>query len=389
MLQLPDEIVEDVIAQAIVHAGDVTACSLALVSRRMHALSFAPRWRLVHLLSANVIYRFAVLLGKLSKKGRVPPVRALLLWMPETIYVDQRVWAPRGLKQALRGMYRVDQPRPGPGSPIKQGQDVLQWAAARVLAILSPQLLRLGTVISVRNLPLAPPLLTTHFPVLEELAVSILNPMTTGLGWLSAAALPRVRRLHFELCNCIATVDWRALKALTPVLTHLRLSGLLPKAVPELIAGPSPLPLGVRRVVFKPSPSDWNLRPYCDHGEGEAHALARRRINDLVEGVRERLRVNGGELAPHVALLGWQGGPHVPCKSAVAMGAVAGGVEIAQEFDSIRGERLQYWGESDWDEGQLVWGREMDEALVAMAGEFWLQTCYIPDLSRVDRVCAV
>jgi hypothetical protein len=386
MLQLPDEIVEDVVAQAIVHAGDVTACSLALVSRRMHALSFAPRWRLVHLLSANVIYRFAVLLGKLSKKGRVPPARALLLWMPATTYVDQHVWAPRGLKQALRGMFRVDQPRPGPGSRLEQGQYVLRWAAARVLAILSPQLQRLGTVTSVRKLPLAPPLLATHFPVLEELAVSILsNPEVTGLGWLSAAALPRVRRLHFALYD--ATVDWRALKALTPVLTHLRLSGLLPSAVPALIAGASPLPLGVRRVVFKPSPSAWHPRLECVHGD--AHVPAQRRINELVKGVREHLRANGGELGPRVALLGWQGGPHVPRKSAVAAGAVAGGVEIAQEFDSIRGERLQHWGESDWDEGQLVLGREMDEALVAIAGEFWLQTCYIPDLSPVGRGCAL
>jgi hypothetical protein len=369
MPQLPDEIIEDVIAQAIVHAGDVTACSLALTSRRMRALSYALRWRVVHLLTGKAIYRFALLLGKLCKKRRaLPAITAVLLWNSSRVHVEEYIWAPRGLKHALNRIFQSKHPKPDPKSRVDQGRQVACWAAARILEILSPQIRRIGVVTADYTLSRDNPLLSTHFPVLEELAVYMdteaLRP--AGFDWVSATALPSVRRFHLELwSDDYVPLDWSSLAAAMPGLTHFRLSGILPAAVPALLAGASPLPPGVRRIVF--SPGEW---PTCYH-TGE-HEPIWRRINELPERVRENLRAEGGELAHSVALVAWQRGPNFARNEACA-GPTS--PAIASEFVPISGI---HWSENDWEQGQLVLGREMDEALVAMAEKVWRQGCFLP-----------
>jgi hypothetical protein len=366
MLQLPDELIEGIATLAIEHAGDSPARTLALVSRHVRMLSFAPRWRLVRLVSANEVYRFAIFLDNLRKNERAPPVAELLLWVPGCGEVDEDLWALRGLKNVLGRLIQTIMPwlRPQCGD----GHQALNWATQRVLAVLAPHLRRIGVAMEHHFETRLP---ATPFPVLEELSVSTaVSGSPQGFDWLSAVTLPRVRRLHLVLRSSRrigSALDWRALAATTPGLTHLRLSGFVPDAVPALFTESSPLPPTVQRVVFEPNvKTSWATGPCCVGGTIPTPHL--RRVDELPERVRADLRASAGELASRVALVSWSGGP--PALLAERLTRHVHAAAIAGEFGSRSGIAPQ-----TWDEGQLVLSHDMEKALAETAGKCWTEVC--------------
>jgi hypothetical protein len=421
MPHLPNEILERIFLDAFTHfdASDPTVCALSLVSHRVRAVSWPLRWRSVALRTPRAAFLLAAYLER--NPAFTVPVRHLLvftsgcvpvsLWsLPVQAQVPVAEVAPTTRSTTARssrfsllscisrknsapstdsagtasaGTDSAGTDAAGTRSPFSDSRAAMVWATTRVLSAFAPTLRYVGWITDENQLPA---FLPVYLPLLEEFALCI-RPHDSALrrwtnhpsGFPSDEVWPNLRRLHLSVSasydnNAPYMTDdqlnavhirLRALRTLTPALTHLRLSCLRLRDIEHMavFAGQEHLlPTTLRRIAFQPVPGAWRfLVAWASEHDLDLDRILLGSMKALPFAIRKYLQTWRGSLAAKVALVDWVGGSDALESRYPRAGMGQGGRVIAEDFE----ERYAH-APVDWDEGDLVLGFEFDALLTSV-----------------------
>jgi hypothetical protein len=146
---LPDELLQIICDLAITNARDVTARSLAIVSRRISVVSLSVAWRSLSFTMPNEAFLFALHLE--ANPNQILPVQNLLMWAYGPVHSS--LWSsPKPNTAKQHSLFRLDslwkKSEAPQTEPVREqfpdGRAAMDWAFRRILSGLAPTLRFVG-----------------------------------------------------------------------------------------------------------------------------------------------------------------------------------------------------------------------------------------------------